>query len=108
MSSIDTRSGFFPKNRPTQTESTRNDGQVGEVKRNSLERASEISEKTSADAKVSIGDGIKDFSRIKKAAIAAPEVDNTDKIAQLKAQIAAGTYEVNYDAIADKILGTEF
>lgn len=108
MSSIDTRSTFFPKNRTTQAESTRHEGQVAGVKRNSLERASEITEKTSADAQVSIGDGIKDFSKIKKAAMSAPDVDNTDKIARLKAQISAGTYEVDYDALADKILGSEF
>jgi hypothetical protein len=49
-----------------------------------------------------------EFSKIKKAALSAPEADNSEKIARLKAQIAAGTYEVDYDAIADKILTSEF
>jgi len=38
----------------------------------------------------------------------APEPDNTDKIAKLKAQIEAGTYEIDYDALADKILMNEY
>jgi negative regulator of flagellin synthesis FlgM len=108
MSSIDTRSAFFPKSRSAQTESTKNSGQVAPTGRNTSERASEILDKTAQDAKVNIGDGVKDFSRIKKAALAAPEPDNSDKIARLKAQIAAGTYEVDYDGLADKILKSEF
>ena len=108
MSSIDTRSAFFPRGRDIQSESTKAGSKVGEAQKNSVERASELSEKTATDAKVTIPDGIKDFSRIKKAAMSAPEVDNTDKIAQLKAQIAAGTYEIDYDGLADKILKSEF
>jgi negative regulator of flagellin synthesis FlgM len=73
-----------------------------------MERASQLNEKTSGDARVNIPDGVKDFSRIKKAAMNAPEPDNSEKIARLKAQIAAGTYEVDYDALADKILTSEF
>lgn len=108
MSSIDTRSAFFPRSRSAQAESASKGGQVDGVKRNSMERMSEIQNKTSSDAKVSIPDGIKDFSRIKKVATAAPEVDNSEKIARLKAQIQAGTYEVDYDGLADKILESEF
>lgn len=108
MSSIDTRSPFFPRGRDVKSESTQNKTRVTEVQRNSMERASELSEKTSGDAKVSIPEGVKEFSKIKKAAMSAPEVDNSEKIARLKAQIAAGTYEVDYDALADKILNSEF
>ena len=108
MSSIDTRSAFFPRSRSAQTESAQGGSKVGDVQRNSMERASEISEKTSTDAKVNIPEGVKDFSRIKKAAMSAPEVDNSEKIARLKAQIAAGTYEIDYDGLADKIISTEF
>jgi negative regulator of flagellin synthesis FlgM len=108
MSSIDTRSAFFPRSRTAQAESAKSGGDVDGVKRNSMERASEISERTATDAKVSIPEGVKDFSRIKKAALSAPEPDNSEKIARLKAQIQAGTYEVDYDALADKILTSEF
>lgn len=108
MSSIDTRSPFFPRGRDVKSESTQNQSRIDGVRKNSMERASELSEKTSGDAKVSIPEGVKDFSKIKKVAMSAPEVDNSEKIARLKAQIAAGTYEVDYDALADKILDSEF
>lgn len=108
MSSIDTRSAFFPRSRDVKSESTSGSGKVAGVQKNSMERASELSEKTSTDAKVSIPEGVKDFSRIKKAAMSAPEPDNSEKIARLKAQIQAGTYEIDYDGLADKILGSEF
>lgn len=108
MSSIDTRSAFFPRSRTAQTESTKGGNKVGDVQRNSMERTAELTEKTSTDAKVSIPEGVKDFSKIKKAAMSAPEPDNSEKIARLKAQIAAGTYEVDYDGLADKILQSEF
>lgn len=108
MSSIDTRSAFFPKSRSAQTESAKGGSQVNGANRNSAERTSEIMDRTSSDAQVNIGDGVKEFARIKKAAMSAPETDNSEKIARLKAQIAAGTYEVDYDGLADKILTSEF
>jgi negative regulator of flagellin synthesis FlgM len=108
MSSIDTRSSFFPRSREVKSESTKGGGRVDGAQRNSTERASEISDRTSTDAKVNIPEGVKDFSRIKKAAMSAPEVDNSEKIARLKAQIAAGTYEIDYDGLADNILKSEF
>lgn len=109
MSSIDTRSSFFPRTRSAETQSTREGGKVnGTTGGNSPERAGELAAKTSSDAKVSIPEGVKDFSKIKKAAMSAPEPDNAEKIARLKAQIQAGTYEIDYDGLADKILTSEF
>ncbi len=108
MSSIDTRTAFFPRGRDVKSESTKGGDKVDGVQRNTMERASEISQKTSTDAKVNIPDGVKDFSRIKKAAMNAPEVDNSEKIARLKAQIQDGSYEIDYDALTDKILNSEF
>ena len=107
MSSIDTRSAFFPRSRTAQAEAAKTK-EAEALKRNTLERSSELQEKTATDAKVSIPEGVKDFSRIKKAAMSAPEQDNSEKIARLKAQIQAGTYEVDYDGLADKILNSEF
>jgi negative regulator of flagellin synthesis FlgM len=108
MSSIDTRSSFFPLSRTAQADAAKSAGRSEGVERNSTDRATELTGKTAGDAKVSIPDGVKDFSRIKKAAMTAPEPDNSEKIARLKAQIAAGTYEVDYDGLADKILQSEF
>ncbi len=77
------------------------------LKRNDDERKVEL-EGTKRDAKVQIPDAVKDFSRIKKAVDAAPEIDNSDKIASLKAQIQGGNYKVDYDALAGKMLESEF
>ncbi len=107
MSNIDTRSAFFPRGRTPQAESTQKQTQVGGVERNNLERSQEIQSRTSQDANVQIGDGVKDFSRIKKAVDAAPEMDNSEKIAALKAKIQAGQYEIDYDGLADKMLEQE-
>jgi negative regulator of flagellin synthesis FlgM len=110
MSNIDTRSPFFP-NRPAQKKETAtglDNVNRATVQRNTPQRFQEIANKTSQDAKVSIPEEIRDFSKIKKAVDAAPEIDNSEKIARLKAQIQAGTYQVDYDAVADKILDSEF
>lgn len=108
MSSIDTRTSFFPRSRDIKSDATKGNGQVEGLQKNTPERISELTDKTSSDAKVNIPEGVKDFSRIKKAAMSAPEPDNSEKIARLKAQIANGTYEVDYDALADKILTSEY
>ena len=105
MSKVDTnasRSIFLPNKKSANS--------VGgtALPRNSEYRKNELETFSKADSKVDINDAIKDFARIKKAADAAPEVDNSDKIAALKAQIAAGTYRVDADALADKILEQEF
>lgn len=107
MSTIDTRPSFFPRSKSAQAEAAKSK-QVDGAERNTMDRASELTAKTAGDARVNIPDGVKDFSRIKKAAMSAPEQDNSEKIARLKAQIQAGTYEVDYDGLADKILGSEF
>lgn len=107
MSNIDsaTRSGFFPN---TNNQSTRpNKSAKAAFHRNAPERQQEIESLTKRDAKVDIGDTIKDFAKIKRAVDAAPEIDNSEKIAKLRSQIQSGTYKVDYDAIADKILSQE-
>ena len=106
MNSVDTRAPFFPRSKSAQTE-VQTTGRVG-LGRNSYDRIQELEAKTSHHAKVSIPDKIRDFSRIKKAVDSAPEIDNTDKIASLRAQIQAGTYEPDYDAIADRMLTSEY
>lgn len=109
MSSIDTRSSsFFPQGRNIKTDKSSQSSHIDGPKKNSPEKATEITIKTAQDAKVTIGEGIKDFSKIKKVASAAPDIDNTEKIARLKAQIQAGSYEIDYDALADKMLSEEF
>lgn len=105
--SIDTRSSFFPNSKTGTTDKASQMSKTY-MKRNDTVRANELGEMAKKDAKVDIPDAIKDFSRIKKAVDQAPDIDNSDKIARLKSQIQAGTYKVDYDALADKILGQEF
>lgn len=108
MSNIDTRAPFFPNSKTGQREVDQA-RRAQFLRRNSYDRAQELNNGTSKDAKVTIPEAIKDFSRIKKAVDMAPaQVDNTDKIASLKARIQAGTYQPDYDALADKILSTEY
>ena len=107
MSKIDSttsRSIFLPK------KNTRESGTVGAngLRRNSETRKNELEAFSKSDSKVEIADAIKDFSRIKKVADSAPSIDNTDKIARLKAQIADGSYKIDYDGLSDKILEQEF
>ncbi|MBI2521344.1 MAG: flagellar biosynthesis anti-sigma factor FlgM [Bdellovibrio sp.] len=76
--------------------------------RNEATRKAAIEKTTAKDAKVDISDGIKDFARIKKAAVAAPPLDNSNKIAGLKEAIKNGSYEIDYDAVAEKMMASEF
>lgn len=111
MSNIDSsfRTPFFPrKGDSVGSSKTSSTSRLKPLNRNSYERANEISGRTSSDARVGISDAVKDFSRIKKVVDAAPERDNSAKIARLRQQIQSGTYEVDYDALADKILESEF
>lgn len=106
---IDTRAPFFPNSRTAQKQAEQaKQARRLAARRNTYDRAEEIRSKTAKDAKVSIPDAIKDFSRIKKSADAAPEANRSDKVADLKARIQAGTYEVDYDALADKMLKSEY
>lgn len=109
--SIDTnssRSMFLPGNK--EKSRAKESGGVGQaqLKRNSTSRKNELDNYAKSDAKIDIPDAVKDFAKIKKVADAAPDIDNTDKIARLKSQIAEGSYKVDYDALADKILQNEF
>lgn len=105
MNSIDTRPPFFPHSKTAQDVKTNRSKALA---RNTFERAQELDNNTSRDAKVAIGDQIKDFSRIKRAVDNSAPTDNSAKIADLKARIQAGTYEVDYDGLADKMLASEY
>ena len=107
MNNIDTRAPFFPNSKSGKQELE----QVQRskmLKRNSYERSKELEDFANRDAKVTIPDQVRDFSRIKRAVDMAPEIDNSAKIARLKAQIQSGTYKPDYDAIADKMLSREY
>ena len=108
MNNIDSsRTGFFPNSTTAQKQKA-NALKKSFMARNTLTRKNELDQMAKRDSKVEIGNAVKDFARIKKAVDAAPDIDNTDKISLLKSQIKAGTYKVDYDGLADKILNSEY
>lgn len=108
MNNVDNRAPFFPRSKgASQSQIQRSQG-PSPIARNTYERAQELESNTADHARVTIPEKIKDFSMIKRAADAATPIDNTDKIAMLKAQIQAGTYEPDYDAVADRLLESEY
>jgi negative regulator of flagellin synthesis FlgM len=100
--------GFFPntKGQPNVRENRGPD--APQLKRNGPERKTELNDMAKNDVKMNIPDSIKDFSRIKKAVDASPEIDNSDKILRLKSQIEAGSYKIDYDGLAEKLLQGEY
>lgn len=111
MNNVDStqRANFFPQSKTTGAEGNKASKLNPSImKRNDYGRTQELNEMGQRDAKVNISEAIKDFSRVKKAVDAAPERDNTEKIAQLKSQIQNGTYKVDYDGLADKLLSSEY
>ncbi len=97
-----TKTNFFPDRKVSNLK-----GKGAASARNESIRQAALDKATAKDAKVEISDGVKDFSRIKKAVDAAPDIDNSAKIAKLKASIKDGSYKVDYDGLADKIMASE-
>lgn len=71
-------------------------------------RKEKLDKISKTDAKVTIPEGVRDFSKIKKAVDNADNIDNSEKISFLKDQIKNGQYKVDVDALADQILEQEF
>ena len=103
------RSKFFPNSKIENAQNKKiKRAKHPYIQSNGHKRKSEIESLTAKDAKVKIPEAVKDFSKIRKAVEAAPEIDNSDKIAKLKSQIKNGTYSIDYDALADKMLSSEY
>jgi negative regulator of flagellin synthesis FlgM len=60
------------------------------------------------DAKVTIPEAIKDFAKIKKIVDEEPTINNEKKINRIRNEIKAGSYNINYEQLADKIIENEF
>jgi negative regulator of flagellin synthesis FlgM len=102
------RSFFFPKKREQNFRSqTSNRLDESHVNKNDSNRVNDL-EKTKTDAKVMIPDKVRDFSRIRKAVDMSSERDNSQKIAALREQIRTGSYKVDFDGLADKVIESEF
>lgn len=110
MSNIDpnaNRTAFFPKARGTKSQPNKGVNSKSEKVSKEGQKASPLAQ-TPERAKVDIKEAIRDYSKIKKAAIKAPEFDVNEKIAMLKGQIKSGEYEIDYDAVADEMLRRGF
>lgn len=59
----------------------------------------------SAQDKIEFSQTAKSYQTAKAAVNSAPDV-REDKVARIKAQMAAGTYNVSLDAVANKILSS--
>ena len=62
---------------------------------------------SSLDAKVTIPEAIKDFARIKRVVDESPDLDNQIKVEKIKDQIKNGSYKINYELLAEKMLENE-
>ena len=62
---------------------------------------------SSLDAKVTIPEAIKDFARIKRVVDESPDLDNQIKVEKIKDQIQNGSYKINYELLAEKMLENE-
>lgn len=103
------RPPFFPNSRAAvKARESRKMQELLDSRTNTPERTNELTKHAQGHTKVDIPDKVKDFSRIKAAVDSAPDIDNSSKIADLKQRIKSGTYNVDYDALADKILTSEY
>ena len=108
MSEVKTEGpSFFPVSSRVSTDQTVSGLQETAMRRNSDARKREL-ESAKADSNVTIDAAVKDFARIKKAVDVAPERDAAPRLAALKRRIENGTYPIDYDELAKKILESEF
>ena len=97
------RSDFFSGSKAEKSQ-----GNNLNLRRNSAEKKSEIESVTKDDVKIDITNKVKDFSRIKSAVYKAENIDNSEKIKEVKDRIKNGSYRVDYEELADRLLRSEF
>ena len=60
-----------------------------------------------SDAVVNLSQASKEIQIAQKAVEETPDI-RAEKVEDIKTQVANNTYEINYDKVADKIVGTMF
>ena len=110
MSEVKTENpNFFPISSRLSTDNTISGLQGTALKRNSDARKQELeSLAKGGDSNVTIDAAVRDFSRIKKSVDASAGRDVGPRLAELKRKIEDGSYQVDYDELADRILNSEF
>ncbi|MBU6375904.1 MAG: flagellar biosynthesis anti-sigma factor FlgM [Bdellovibrionales bacterium] len=94
------------QNRPAQTSDAASAAATSASKRSEKADASKAAAASRVDAgaaNTEISGKAREFARAKEVAAQAPDV-REDRIAELKAKIAAGNYKVNSQAIADRMV----
>ena len=102
----DSRPSFFPNSKTAQARQAKKLAQMKRQQAQAYQNRTPVRSSKSID--VNISEGLKDFARIKELANNAPEIDKSEKIAMLREQINNGTYGVDYDGLANKLLLQEF
>ncbi|MCY4644807.1 MAG: flagellar biosynthesis anti-sigma factor FlgM [Bacteriovoracales bacterium] len=106
MSNVEPR--FYRSQFISNTKSTKRRLDDLGLERNTIEKKRELESLTKGDVKIDIAGRVKDFSRIKEAVDKVPDIDNSDKIIDLKNKIKNNLYEIDYDKVIDKIILYEF
>ena len=101
-----TRPNFFLHSKKTESQKTKNAVQNDLI--SSDEKKIPFKRDLQAKTAMAIPKATRDFARIKKAVDNAPALDKSEKIAHLKKQIQNGDYKIDYEALAEKILQSEF
>jgi len=105
------RANFFP-NSPSAKEAKRKAIENMEALRHSqgsqINHGDDHSGSVNQDARVQIPESVRDFSIIKSAVDKSATPDRSEKIQDLKNKINSGNYQVDYDAVATKMLESEY
>jgi len=96
-----------PPSRSAQADSVQDSGSVRDADKVTSSTGSKSAPENVGQAdSVEISERARELARAQQAVEAAPDV-RADKVAELKQQIEAGTYDVPAEALADKLLDGE-
>lgn len=87
----------------TQTEGLKKSEQTTKADRARMIEQVKKNDGTSPSARADISDKGKEFAKVHSAASAAPDV-REERVAELKRRIASGEYQLDGDAVADKMI----
>ena len=97
-------SGSYPiqKNESTSTQKTNQNSTAQGIKKNQAPSNHEVA-KDSSSVRSEISPQAREFSQSKRIANQAHDV-REDRVADLKSRIADGSYEIDVDAVADRLV----
>ena len=102
------RSPFFPNKSPVDKSSRSKIYDKIKPRRNDDDRADELKKLSQKHTKVNINSKTKDFSLIKSAVDKSPDIERSEYLQELKSKIKSGSYQINPEKIAEKMILNEF